>query len=218
MKTVKRYILLTVLVAMAAMHAAGQTEPRDTIYFYQSWQQMLDMSPAAMIVDPMIVEISPAELGIDSGFDEINDRIVDEYIALSAYDSIWFINSDYLRREFSGDVKNVHGFAQLYFNDKTAFLVASAPLGLKDILMGNDSDGYTSSSTDYYYIDFRKKRVERVTSGYLSELLDDYHDLLMRYEGMRDYKKSNIIKDYFFKYIDRATDDIMRPYIVDLVY
>jgi hypothetical protein len=56
-----------------------------------------------------------------------------------------------------------------------------------------------------------------VTHSYLSELLSEYHDLQMRYEGMKDYKKREIIEDYFYKFIDRATEDIMRPYILDLV-
>ena len=38
----------------------------------------------------------------------------------------------------------------------------------------------------------------------------------MRYEGMKDYKKREIIEDYFFKYIDRASQDVMHPYILDL--
>ena len=39
----------------------------------------------------------------------------------------------------------------------------------------------------------------------------------MRYEGMKDYKKQEIIEDYFFRFIDRASSDVMRPYILDLV-
>ncbi len=34
---------------------------------------------------------------------------------------------------------------------------------------------------------------------------------------MKDYKKSEIIEDYFLKFIERASNDIMRPYILDLV-
>ena len=70
---------------------------------------------------------------------------------------------------------------------------------------------------DYFYIDFVTSTVHRVTNEYLSHLLEDYHDLQMRYEGMKDYKKRYIIEDYFFKYIDRATDDFMHPNILDLV-
>ena len=74
-----------------------------------------------------------------------------------------------------------------------------------------------SDVIDYYYIDFVNYKVRRVNPTVLSELLRDYHDLLMRYESMKDYKKRNIIEDYFFKYIKRATDDFMHPDILDLV-
>ena len=61
------------------------------------------------------------------------------------------------------------------------------------------------------------RRVIKITPESLSELLEDYHDLQMRYEGMKNHKKHEIIEDYFYKYIDRATEDILRPYIIDLV-
>ena len=70
---------------------------------------------------------------------------------------------------------------------------------------------------DYYYIDFQNKEVIKITPSSLSELLEDYHDLQMRYEGMKDYKKRDIMMDYFFKYIDRAQQDCMKPYILDVM-
>ena len=70
---------------------------------------------------------------------------------------------------------------------------------------------------DFYYIDFINRVVKKVTPSYLSELLEDYHNLQMRYEGMKDYKKREIIEDYFLKYIDRASSDVMRPDILDIV-
>ena len=56
----------------------------------------------------------------------------------------------------------------------------------------------------------------RVTPEVLSRLLEDYHDLQMRYEGMKDYKKRPVIEDFFFQFVDRATEDLMRPFILDL--
>jgi hypothetical protein len=70
---------------------------------------------------------------------------------------------------------------------------------------------------DYYYIDFKNGRVRKVTHNYLSELLEDYHDLQMRFEGMKDYKKRYMVEEFFFRYIERVTDDVMQPYILDLV-
>ena len=99
-----------------------------------------------------------------------------------------------------------------------AFVVSYGPLSVKDFLLGNTGEeGITDYNYDDFFIDFRNHSVNRVSHNYLSELLEDYPDLLMRYEGMKDYKNKDIIEDYFFKYIDRATDDIMLPYILDLV-
>ena len=39
----------------------------------------------------------------------------------------------------------------------------------------------------------------------------------MRYEGMKDYKKHEVIEDYFLKYIERASSDVLRPSVLDLV-
>ena len=61
-----------------------------------------------------------------------------------------------------------------------------------------------------------KKKVQKVTPEVLSNLLESYHDLQMRYEGMKNYNKREIIHDYFYKYVDRATEDFMRPFILDL--
>ena len=70
---------------------------------------------------------------------------------------------------------------------------------------------------NFYYIDFLQKKVLRINHSALSGLLEDYHDLQMRYEGMKDYKKSYVIEDFFYRYIDRVAADPMRPYILDLV-
>ena len=91
-------------------------------------------------------------------------------------------------------------------------------MSVVDFLFGeSESSGVNDGRKEYYYIDFLNRKVLRVTPKVLSGLLEDYHDLQMRYEGMKDYKKSEIIEDYFLKFIERASNDIMRPYILDLV-
>lgn len=218
MKTIFRNIILLAFMALASFHALAYTVPHDTIYFYSTWQEILDVQPVAMIVDPVCDAVSPYEIYIETGLDNVNEKIRKDYIALSQGDSLWLINGDYLKRNFGGDAKNINGFSPFFFDEKTAFVVSPRPLNVKDILLGNDVDGMTSYGTpEYYYIDFLNKRVERVTYTYLDKLLEDYRDLQMRYEGMKDYKKSYIIEDYFFKFVDRVSQDIMRPYILDLV-
>ena len=214
MKNWLQNIILLALMTMASLHATAAEEPRDTLYFYDTWEQMLYLEPVAMIINPFYDAYSPWELIIDTGDEQINEALMKEHIAFSIGDSLWHISSDYLRNNFSGDASYFNGFVSLFFNEKTAFVINSAQLSVKDVLFGRAEDDY---SFDYFNLDFLNHKVKRVTSGYLSELLEDYHDLQMRYEGMKDYKKFYIIEDYYFKYIDRATQDFMRPYIVDLV-
>ena len=210
-----RHIILA-LVAMMSLHAWADTT-NDTVYFYNSWEQMLDMDPAAFIVNPNVEVYNDCQLFFNTSDKNIDKTINRDFIAASFGEKLWFINGNYLRKCFAGEAERMKGFIPLYFNEKVAYVNYMNKLSVMDVLLGNDSDGVTGYMIDYYYINFRDMRVERVTHDYLSRLLDGYHDLLMRYEGMKDYKKSYIIEDYFYKFIDRYTEDPMTPYIVDLV-
>ena len=218
MKNRLKFIVLAAIASMSLCATAQNVSmAHDTIYFYKTWEQMLYLQPSAYVVDPIIFAETPYEVYIETGYDEANQSIENDYIALSQGDSIFLINSKYVRDFFKGDVKGFSGYIPIFFNDKVAYLTGNGPLTVKDILFGNDSDGVTSYSQAFYYIDFVNRTVKHVTHSYLSELLTDYHDLKVRYEGMKDYKKRYIIEDYFYKYIDRASLDFMRPYILDLV-
>ena len=221
MDKMKNRLKFIVLAAIASVSLCATAQNvimvHDTIYFYKTWEQMLYLQPSAYVVDPIIFAETPYEVYIETGYDEANKSIENDYIALSQGDSIFLINSKYVRDFFKGDVKGFSGYIPIFFNDKVAYLTGNGPLTVKDILFGNDSDGVTSYSQAFYYIDFVNRTVKHVTHSYLSELLTDYHDLKVRYEGMKDYKKRYIIEDYFYKYIDRASQDFMRPYILDLV-
>lgn len=208
---------MLMVVCSVSLLAVAQTEPLDTVYFFKTWAEMLNAEPSAYIVNPIIDVYSDCEVYIETGDEETNKLIEDQYIALSRDGVVWLLNSNYLKKNFRGDVRGHQGFVPVYFNDKTAFIISYGPVSVKDVLFGNSDDGTTQSNLDYYYIDFVTSTVHRVNNEYLSQLLEDYHDLQMRYEGMKDYKKRYIIEDYFFKYIDRAEDDFMHPYILDLV-
>lgn len=218
MKNRLKFIVLAAVASMSLCATAQNTAVAyDTIYFYKTWEQMFDLQPTAYIVNPIIFAETPFEIYIETGYDETNQAIEKDYLALSQGDSIFLINSNYIKDYFKGDVKGLNGFIPIFFNDKVAYLTANGPLTAKDILFGNDRDGVTSYTQAFYYLDFMNRTVKHVSHSYLSELLTDYHDLKMRYEGMKNYKKKEIIQDYFYKYIDRATEDFMRPYILDLV-
>ena len=217
-KIMKNWLKYLMLVAVASMsvQAIAQTEP-DTLYFYKTWKQIMDLEPTAFIVNPIIDAYSPYEIYFITGYEEVDKSIQKDYMAVSQGDSIWLINSEYLKTNFKGDVNGLNGFIPMFFNDKVVYLTANGPVTVKEVLFGNTADGFTTPSMSYYYIDFLNHRVKRVTHSYLSELLTDFHDLKVRYEGMKDYKKQYVIEDYFYKYIDRASDDVMHPYILDLV-
>ena len=218
MKNRLKFIVLAAIASMSLCATAqNMTVAYDTIYFYKTWEQMLYLQPSAYIVNPIIIAETPFEIYIETGYDEANQAIEKDYLALSQGDSLFLINSNYIKDFFKGDVKGLNGFIPLFFNDKVAYLTANGPLTVKDILFGNDRDGVTPYTQAFYYLDFVNRTVKHVTHSYLSELLTDYHDLKVRYEGMKDYKKQYVIEDYFYKYIDRATQDFMHPYILDLV-
>ena len=218
MKSRLKYIVLAVTASISLCATSqSMSVALDTIYFYKTWEQMLYLEPTAYIVNPNIIAETPFEIYLETGHDETDKAIENNYLAFSQGDSIFLINSNYIKDYFKGDVKGLNGYIPVFFNDKVAYLTANGPVSVKDILFGKDSYGFTSYSVAFYYLDFVNRMVKRVNHSYLSELLTDYHDLQMRYEGMKDYKKEYVIEDYFFKYIDRATQDFMHPYILDLV-
>ena len=213
MKNRMRNMIVLMVLAMTSIQAVALTSeiPHDTIYFYNTWEQMFNEEPVIALVDPWIETITPYDVVITTDDSRISDRVV----AATLGDSIWLINTHYLRQNFGGDAKKLSDFVPLYFNEKVAFVVSDAAMSVKDILFGPSEDYYPEG--DYFYIDFQNRKVLKVTPTVLSALLEDYHDLQMRYEGMKDYKKRHIIEDYFFKYVDRATQDFMRPTILELV-
>lgn len=205
--------IIALVLAFCSLHcAADECVERDTVYFYNSWEQMMQVEPDTMIIDLAIDFFSPFELYFESSDKKANTRIKKEYIAATLGDSTWLVNSNYLRKNFKGDSKNLHGYVPVFFNEKVAYAVAEeysyAELG--DI-------AFNVISTYNYYIDFNRQKVIRVDEKSLSAILADYYDLRMRYEGMNDNGKSAIINDFFLQFVDRATEDPMRPDITEFI-
>lgn len=202
-----------VLLVFCSLHcAAEEYAESDTVYFYDSWEQMFQMEPDTMMIDLAIDYYSPYELYFESSDKKANKRIKKEYVAATLGDSTWLINSNYLKEFFKGDSKNMNGYVPLFFSEKVAYVVVEensyAELG--DI-------AFNVISTFNYYIDFSQHKVIKIDEKTLNALLADYNDLRMRFESMKNNKKSSIINDYFFKYVDRANEDCMRPYILDIL-
>lgn len=213
-----RYWLMTIALAICSLHcvALGIDVKKDTISFYSTWRQMLNKQPVFTMTEPDVKVYSQYDIYIAS-VDSINDKINNQYIALSVGDSIWMINSVYIRKNFEGDVQYFDRYIPVIFNDKVAVVMASAPLTIKELFDGTGEREGGNYTTAYFFLDFENRWIDRVTHTFLIDLLKDYHDLLMRYEGMRDYKKPHIIEDFLLRYIDRVEQDVTRPCIVDLI-
>jgi hypothetical protein len=215
--------IAVIILTMVSLQALAVEEPHDTVYFYNSWEQMFCQEPVGMLVDPFIEAHSPFQIYFLIDDEKMNYVIESKHMFAALGDSIIFINSKYLKECFDGDVNLLYGYIPLMFNDKVAyFRFGGHPYGDSNYEYGlrtrwSDERTLNQISWYYYYIDFLRHKVLKVNHTVLSDLLKDYHDLLMRYEGMKDYKKHEVIEDYFLRYIDRATSDVMQPYILDLV-
>ncbi len=211
MKDNLRYLLLVLLV-LGSLRAAAQDEPVDTVYFYASWEQLFYLQPDTMIVGPMIDVYSPYELYFESSDRNVNKKIKKEYVAAALGDSTCLVNSQYLKDNFKGDSKKLHGYVPLFFNDKVAYAVAE-----EYFFAEVAGVSYNVYSTHNFYIDFEQHRVIRLDVKALTALLADYPDLRMRFEGMKDNDRNAILNEFFYRYIDRVNNDGMRPYILDLL-
>ena len=220
--------IAVIILTMVSLQALAVEEPHDTVYFYNSWEQMFCQEPVGMLVDPFIEAHSPFQIYFLIDDEKMNYVIESKHVFAALGDSIVFINSKYLKECFDGDVNLLYGYIPLMFNDKVAyFRYGGHPYRDSSDEYHYFSEGkycYTlpnigeliQISWYYYNIDFEQHKVLKVNHTVLSALLKDYHDLQMRYEGMKDYKKNDIIEYFYLQYIDRVNQDDFKPYIVDL--
>ena len=201
-----KHIILLAAVLLSFQAAMGQEEmSRDTIYFFQTWEQMLMDVPANIYDFPDELPPVPDELHFYFEDDSINNLINDEYLAAAQGDTLWYINTRYLAKHFDmGDLAK-KGYVTIFFDDKVAYLQVFYFYA------------YEGIDCSYYYLDFKNRKVLTVNHKTLRALLNDYPDLRMRFDGMKDNKSSRIVDEFFFRYIDRASQDITRPYILDLI-
>ena len=208
--------MMVVLATSCSLHAATKTHTRnDTVFFYKSWQQVFDLTPEVFLVNPYIEAETPFSIRILTDDDKAVEVLQKSGFVAVSHDGLWYANSSYLKSEFECDAYSFENLVPLYYNEKVAYITSLGDPSIKEILFAHDDE--ITFPIDYYYIDFKNNRVRKVTYRYLSELLEDYHDLQMRFEGMKDYKKRYMVEEFFFNYIERATDDVLRPYILDLV-
>lgn len=189
--------MLALALAFSHSRAEGQ------LCFFDTWHQVYHNRPVVKSFLSSVIWESDYEIYFEKkGYPDNKD--VDKHIVASLDSTAWRINSKYLKKEFSGDGSLLRGFVPLSFNDRVAYAI---------YLPWDDFAG----GLEYYYIDFQKRKVNKVTHKFLVKLLADYPDLKMRFEGLKDQKSQFVIMDFFLDYVERACDDPMRPLIIDLV-
>lgn len=218
------------MLAVAPLLSQAVEVQHDTLYFYNTWDQMLYFEPVSMLRDPFIFAQTPLQIFFEIEDEKWNSVIEHDFMGASIGDSIWYVNSNYLKKHFDGDVNLLKGYIPLFFNEKVAYFTYGG-YPYRDYFEESYYNGelhYEMSrigqersliqiNWNYYYIDFEHHKVLKVNHKVLSNLLKDYQDLQMRYKGMKEYKKNEVIEDYFLQFIDRASLDAMRPDILDVV-
>lgn len=215
----KRTVLYSLLFCVFAL-VGGKASAQDAVMVYNSWEAIFDQQSDTIIFNPHIEAYTPCTIEI-IGENKDTRNILDNAVAVALGDSIWLINSNWLKKNFSGDCKKMDLWVPLFFSAKVAFVQwtkydANVGMSLLGALFGDEDlfdKDYEATIPELYLINFEDQVVEEIDHKVLSRLLSDYPDLQRRYEGMKDYKKTYMINTFFLDYIDRLNADPNVPYL-----
>ena len=116
MKYSLRYLFIMAVAAMCSLHSyADETTPNDTVYFYDTWQPLFDYEPMGFSVTPPLYALTPYEVYFDTGDYDLDEMMLRNHLAMSLGDSIMLMSSQYLKKNFKGDAKNLEGFVPYHF-------------------------------------------------------------------------------------------------------
>ncbi len=222
------------LVAVVALFAAARMEAstggNDTLMVYNSWEAIFDLIPDTIVANPEIKVRSEYDFEFKATSRDaraVNKMLKNEAVAVCLGDTLWLINSDWLKRNFKGDCKHFSRYVPLYYTGKIAFVqfqrnnptVGGFLLNLLvDGVLGADSgigmgDGYNGGTPKLYWIDFDNLRVREVNKNLLLELLEPYPDLLQRYTFRQYQDETYLINEFFLDYVNRLNRDPEVPYL-----
>lgn len=233
-------ILIVVLVAsLLGGVANGQFytsrkhhEGTDTLWVYNSWNSLFYEGPDTMAVNPNVEYYSPFNIKfkVTEKDNKILKKIVEKTsVVASIGDSVWMINSHYLRDSLSGPYNRVfENYVPLYFNEKIAFVqfinteISYLPYEI-DTFEGLwagvgrygifDAGDYGYVAVPHFVIDFSSKSLNLVDRNYLLFLLERYPDMKRRYEMMEDQNEYYMINQFFWDYVERISSDPTAPYL-----
>ena len=221
----KRTFILLATIILLGMGLKAQehqyTIRHDSLYVYPSWEAIFDATPSNIIINPEVMVYTPFHVEFDCIKKDLNKLVKNESLAVAIGDTLWYINSKWLKQNFKGECKGMRDYVPLYFSSKIAFVQWAGPnsLGSRvlDMLLGvgefDPDDSEFAPAGMLYLLNFDNMMVEKVDSDKLSEILSYYPDLQRRYESMRDYKEAYIINDFFLQYVQRISQDPSVPYL-----
>ncbi|MBQ2490336.1 MAG: hypothetical protein II539_01450, partial [Muribaculaceae bacterium] len=193
-------------------------------------EAIFDLIPDTIVANPEIKVRSEYDFEFKATSRDakaVNKMLKNEAVAVCLGDTLWLINSDWLKRNFKGDCKHFSRYVPLYYTGKIAFVqfqrnnptVGGFLLNLLvDGVLGADSgigmgDGYNGETPKLYWIDFDNLRVREVNKNLLLELLEPYPDLLQRYTFRQYQDETYLINEFFLDYVNRLNRDPEVPYL-----
>ncbi len=238
----KHTILLTVLcimlLALVPSHAAT-THPAsadalrdsaadtsqskdsiDTVYVYLSWNQVFNHMPAIAYSGPIVFPNNGLEYEIYT-LDDTSQAVLNEAaIAINVGDSLWLVNTNYLKKNFECQYDGFYNYIPLYFSSKIAFCqywddyaqeyylrpmhTATGEQVLEPVLLHR-------GQPRYYILDFDQKELYALDQKRLAKLLAAYPELRERYLSRKHRNDPEVLAFYFQKYIEALDNDPAAP-------
>ena len=193
--------------------AAGTVQPVDsidTVYVYLNWNQIFSHKPAIAYSGPIVFPNNGLEYEIYT-LDDTSQAVLDKAaVAINVGDSLWLVNTNYLKKNFECQYNGFYNYIPLYFSSKIAFcqywddyaqeyylrpmLTATGEHVLEPVLLHR-------GQPRYYILDFDK-------------LLAAYPELRERYLSRKHRNDPDVIAFYFQKYIEAVDNDSTVPTII----
>ncbi len=207
----KQIILLIVTLMLCAsagkaQSQSGDSERHDSLYVYLSWEAVWAGDADTVVLDPDATVYTPYDIEFRCDKKSLNNLIKKDAVAVSLGDTLWMVNSRWLKKnDFEGS-RRMRNYVPLYISPKIAF-VHWAGVSIPDFFYHDVDLSEFMEDSNLYIIAFDLKRMVLVNQKQLSFMLEEYPDLKIRYESLKSYKEQETITDYFLQYVDRINAD-----------
>lgn len=237
MKKITKILLATLFLALCGSSADAQfftsrkhDKGTDTLYVYNSWRAVFFDGPDTMAINPNIEIFSPFNMKFkptEKDSKPLRKMIEKESVVVSIGDSVWMINSRFLKDSLRGEYNEIfENYVPLFFNERMAFVqflpteISYLPFEIKNfegVQAGVGRDGlynagdYGIVAIPHFMIDLANRTITLVDRNYLLFLLERYPDLKRRFEMMQDQHEFYMINQFFWDYVDRLDREAQMP-------